>query len=97
MWVSSKGTFTYPFKNLKTGNYLFRVNCWDGNYNQQKLIFEIKVINSDASRLEWVIFPNPMSKRLQMRAIGQIPWDIYQYELRIFNVLGQQILLKKEI
>ena len=36
-----------------------------------------------------------MSKRLQMRAIGQIPWDIYQYELRIFNVLGQQILLKK--
>ncbi len=90
-----KGTFTYPFKNLKIGNYLFKVNCWDGNNNQQKLFFEMKVINSDASRLAWVIFPNPMSNRLQLRAIGQIPWDIYQYDLRIFNVLGQEILLKK--
>jgi hypothetical protein len=92
-----KGTFTYPFKNLKIGNYLFKVNCWDGNNNQQKLFFEMKVINSDASRLEWVIFPNPMSNRLQLKAIGQIPWDIYQYDLRIFNVLGQEILLKKGI
>jgi hypothetical protein len=32
---------------------------------------------------------------LQFKAIGQIPWDIYQYDLRIFNVLGQQILIKK--
>jgi hypothetical protein len=90
-----KGTFLYPFKNLKSGNYTFKVNCWDGNYNQQKLIFEIKVINSDASRLEWVIFPNPMGNQLQLRAIGQIPWDIYQYNLSIYNVLGQQVLLKK--
>ena len=36
-----------------------------------------------------------MSKRLQFKVIGQIPWDIYQYDLRIFNVLGQQILIKK--
>ena len=90
-----KGTFTYPFKNLKIGNYFFKVNCWDGNNNPQKLFFEMKVINSETSRLEWVIFPNPMSKRLQFKAIGQIPWDIYQYDVRIFNVLGQQILLKK--
>jgi len=90
-----KGTFIYPFKSLKSGIYTFKVNCWDGNYNQQKLIFEINVINSDASRLEWVIFPNPMGKRLQMRAIGLLPWDIYQYDLRIFNILGQQIMLKK--
>lgn len=90
-----KGTFLYPFKNLKSGNYTFKVICWDGNYNQQKLIFEIKVINSDANRLEWVIFPNPMSNQLQLRAIGQIPWDIYQYNLSIYNVLGQQVLLKK--
>jgi len=90
-----KGTFLYPLKNLKSGNYTFKVNCWDGNYNQQKLIFEIKVINSDASRLEWVIFPNPMSKRLQLRAIGQIPWDIYQYDLSVYNAIGQLVLLKK--
>ena len=90
-----KGIFLYPFKNLKTGTYLFKVNCWDGNNNPQKLIFEMKVINSDASRIEWVIFPNPMGKRLQIKAIGQIPWDLYRYELNIFNVLGQQILLKK--
>jgi len=90
-----KGTFIYPFKNLKSGNYTFKVNCWDGNYNQQKLIFEIKVINSDASRLEWVIFPNPMSKRLQLRAIGQILWDIYQYDLSVYNAIGQLVLLKK--
>jgi len=90
-----KGIFLYPFKNLKSGNYTFKVNCWDGNYNQQKLIFEIKVINSDASRLEWVIFPNPMSKRLQLRAIGQIPWDIYQYDLSVYNAIGQLVLLKK--
>lgn len=90
-----RGTFLYPFKNLKSGNYTFKVNCWDGNYNQQKLIFEIKVINSDASRLDWVIFPNPMSNQLRMRAIGQIPWDIYQYELIVYTVLGQQVLLKK--
>ena len=90
-----KGTFTYPFKNLKIGNYFFKVNCWDGSNNPQKLFFEIKVINSEASRLEWVVFPNPMRKRLQFKAIGQIPWDIYQYDLRIFNVLGQQILVKK--
>jgi hypothetical protein len=95
MGFPQKGTFTYPFKNLKSGNYTFKVNCWDGNYNQQKLIFEIKVINSDANRLEWVIFPNPMSNRLQFRAIGQIPWDIYQYDLSIYNVLGQPLLLKK--
>jgi hypothetical protein len=90
-----KGIFLYPFKNLKSGNYTFKVNCWDGNYNQQKLIFEIKVINSDASRLEWVIFPNPMSNRMQLRAIGQIPWDIYQYDLSVYNVIGQLVLLKK--
>jgi hypothetical protein len=30
-----------------------------------------------------------------MKAIGQIPWDIYQYDLQIFNILGQQILSKK--
>ena len=90
-----KGTFLYPFKNLKSGNYTFKVNCWDGNYNQQKLIFEIKVINSDASRLEWVIFPNPMTNRMQLRAIGQIPWDIYQYDLSVYNVIGQLVLLKK--
>jgi len=90
-----KGIFLYPFKNLKSGNYTFKVNCWDGNYNQQKLIFEIKVINSDASRLEWVIFPNPMSDRMQLRAIGQIPWDIYQYDLSVYNVIGQLVLLKK--
>lgn len=90
-----KGTFIYPFKNLKTGTYLFKVNCWDGNYNQQKQIFELKVINSDANRLEWVIYPNPMRNRLHFRAIGQIPWDIYQYDLRIFNILGQEILFKK--
>jgi hypothetical protein len=30
-----------------------------------------------------------------LRAIGQIPWDIYQYNLSIYNVLGQQVLLKK--
>jgi len=90
-----KGIFLYPFKNLKSGNYTFKVNCWDGNYNQQKLIFEIKVINSDASRLEWVIFPNPMSDRMQLRAIGQIPWDIYQYNLSVYNVIGQLDLLKK--
>jgi hypothetical protein len=90
-----KGTFLYPFKNLNSGNYTFKVNCWDGNYNQQKLIFEIKVINSDASRLEWVIFPNPMTNRIQLRAIGQIPWDIYQYDLSVYNVIGQLVLLKK--
>ncbi|NBW03544.1 MAG: hypothetical protein EBR87_07525, partial [Cytophagia bacterium] len=90
-----KGIFQYPFKNLKSGNYIFKVNCWDGNYNQQKLIFEIKVINSEASRLEWVIFPNPMRNQLQLRAIGEIPWDIYQYDLNIYNILGQQVLLKK--
>ena len=90
-----KGIFLYPFKNLKSGNYTFKVNCWDGNYNQQKLIFEIKVINSDANRLEWVIFPNPMSNRMQLRAIGQIPWDIYQYDLSVYNVIGQLVLLKK--
>ena len=90
-----KGIVLYPFKNLKSGNYTFKVNCWDGNYNQQKLIFEIKVINSDASRLEWVIFPNPMSNRMQLRAIGQIPWDIYQYDLSVYNVIGQLVLLKK--
>jgi hypothetical protein len=90
-----KGTFAYPFKNLKIGNYVFKVNCWDGSNNPQKLFFEIKVINSEASRLEWVVFPNPMSNQLQFKAIGQIPWDIYQYDLRIFNVLGQQILIKK--
>jgi hypothetical protein len=90
-----KGTFVYPFKNLKTGTYLFKVNCWDGNYNQQKQIFELKVIKSDANRLEWVIYPNPMRNRLHFRAIGQIPWDIYQYDLRIFNILGQEILFKK--
>ena len=90
-----KGTFIYPFKNLKTGTYLFKVNCWDGNYNQQKQIFELKVINSDANRLEWVIYPNPMRNRLHFKAIGQIPWDIYQYDLRIFNILGQEILFKK--
>ena len=90
-----KGIVLYPFKNLKSGNYTFKVNCWDGNYNQQKLIFEIKVINSDASRLEWVIFPNPMSNRLQLKAIGQIPWDIYQYDLSVYNVIGQLVLLKK--
>lgn len=95
MGFPQKGTFTYPFKNLKSGKYTFNVNCWDGNYNQQKLIFEIKVINSDANRLEWVIFPNPMSNRLQLRAIGQIPWDIYQYDLSVYNVLGQLLLLKK--
>lgn len=95
MNFAQKGTFIYPFKNLKPGNYLFKVNCWDGNYNPQKLIFEMKVINSDASRLEWVIFPNPMSNHLQLRAIGQIPWDIYQYNLRVFNLLGQEILFKK--
>ena len=90
-----RGIFTYPFKNLKPGNYTFKLNCWDGNYNQQKLIFEMKVINSEASRLEWVVFPNPMSNRLQFKAIGQIPWDIYQYDLRIFNILGQLLLIKK--
>ena len=90
-----KGTFVYPFKNLKTGTYLFKVNCWDGNYNQQKQIFELKVIKSDANRLEWEIYPNPMRNRLHFRAIGQIPWDIYQYDLRIFNILGQEILFKK--
>lgn len=90
-----KGIFLYPFKNLKSGNYTFKVNCWDGNYNQQKLIFEIKVINSDTNRLEWVIFPNPMSNRMQLRAIGQIPWDIYQYDLSVYNVIGQLVLLKK--
>ena len=90
-----RGIFTYPFKNLKPGNYTFKMNCWDGNYNQQKLIFEMKVINSEASRLEWVVFPNPMSSRLQFKAIGQIPWDIYQYDLRIFNILGQLLLIKK--
>ena len=89
-----KGTFIYPFKNLKAGIYIFKVNCWDANNNAQKLFFEMKVINSDAIRLEWVIFPNPMGKRLQMKAIGQIPWDVYRYELNIFNVLGQQILVK---
>jgi hypothetical protein len=92
-----KGTFIYPFKNLKTGTYLFKVYCWDGNYNQQKQIFELKVINSDANRLEWVIYPNPMRNRLHFRAIGQIPWDIYRYDLRIFTILGQEILLKKGV
>ena len=92
---SQKGTFSYPFKNLKSGTYSFKVNCWDGNYNQQKLFFEIKVINSDANRLEWVIYPNPMSNRLQLRAIGQIPWDNYQYDLSVYNVLGQPFLFKK--
>lgn len=95
MGFPQKGTFTYPFKNLKIGKYLFKVNCWDGNNNQQKLIFEMNVINSEADRLKWVIFPNPMNERLQLRAIGQIPWDIYQYNLRIFNLIGQEILIKK--
>ena len=36
-----------------------------------------------------------MSNRLQLRAIGQIPWDIYQYDLSVYNVLGQPLLLKK--
>ena len=36
-----------------------------------------------------------MSNRLQFKAIGQIPWDIYQYDLRIFNILGQLLLIKK--
>ena len=35
-----------------------------------------------------------MNKELQFKAIGQIPWDNYQYDVRIFNVLGQQILIK---
>jgi hypothetical protein len=90
-----KGTFTYTFKNLKNGNYICKVNCWDGNYNQQKLIFELKVINSDDSRLQWVTFPNPMVNLLKFRAIGQIPWDIYQYDLRIFTISGQEIIGKK--
>jgi hypothetical protein len=76
-------------------DHFFKVNCWDGNNNPQNLFFEMKVISSEASRLEWVIFPNPMNDQLQFKAIGQIPWDNYQYDVRIFNVLGQQILIKK--
>jgi uncharacterized protein YqgQ len=36
-----------------------------------------------------------MSNRLQLRAIGQIPWDNYQYDLSVYNVLGQPFLFKK--
>jgi hypothetical protein len=90
-----KGTFSYAFKNLKAGKYSFKSNCWDINQNQQKINFEITVINNDTKRFDWVIFPNPMHKYLKLRAIGSIPWDRYQYNLKIFNVLGQEILTKK--
>lgn len=90
-----KGTFTYVFKNLKAGKYLFKVNCWDSNENQQKINFEFTVLNFESDRLNWVVYPNPMGKYLQWRALGKIPWDIYQYEIKIFNALGQEILAKK--
>ena len=91
---SKQGTLLYPFQSLKPGNYRIKANCFDLHTNQGFCSFDFTVSALTKENSSLRIYPNPMTERSNFSFIQEKRWTSYFYKLKIYSILGKQILEK---
>ncbi len=94
---SKQGSITYPFESLSPGLYKIALNCFDLHTNQAKLSFEFIVTATNKENNSLRIYPNPMTERSTFSFLQEKRWTSYIYKLKIYSILGKQIVEKKGI
>jgi hypothetical protein len=89
---SKQGSITFPFESLAPGKYKISVNCFDVHTNQGNLSFEFTVSATKKESGALSIYPNPMSERSTFSFLQDKRWTSYVYKLKIYSILGKQIL-----
>ena len=89
---SKKGSITFPFESLTPGKYKISANCFDVHTNQGNLSFEFTVSASKKENGALSIYPNPMTERSTFSFLQDKRWTSYVYKLKIYSILGKQIL-----
>ncbi|MFD3408140.1 type IX secretion system sortase PorU [Aquirufa sp. HETE-83D] len=92
---SQEGSITYPFESLAPGNYKISLTCFDIHTNQGNLTFEFTVSASAKGNRELQIYPNPMTERSSFSFLQEKRWTSYYYKLKIYSILGKQIVERK--
>jgi hypothetical protein len=89
-----QGTATITLKALAKGTHKIQVFCWDiyNNYAQSSLTFQ--VLQEDQGQILGRIYPNPLGKTLNFIFEQDKPWNLMQYEMKLYQLNGQAILSK---
>lgn len=93
--IKGKGTTSIPSdyrfldKDLKTGIYYYRLKQvdMDGDFRYSKVV---AIASKSVVRLS--VYPNPVSSLVTVSVTGL---DVSQAQVRMFNILGQQVLEQK--
>jgi hypothetical protein len=91
---SNQGSVTFPFESLAPGKYKITANCYDLHTNKGNLTFEFTVSASSKNNGSLQIYPNPMTERSTFSFLQEKRWTSYVYKLKIYSILGKQILEK---
>ena len=92
---SNQGSIVFPFESLAPGNYKITVNCFDVHTNQGNVTFEFTVSANQKENGSLRIYPNPMTERSTFAFLQEKRWTSYAYKLKIYSILGQQILERR--
>ena len=91
---SKQGSIFYAFESLKPGKYKINLTCFDVHTNQGNLTFEF-IVSASENNHSLQIYPNPMTQRSTFSFLQEKRWTSYAYKLKIYSILGQQILERR--
>jgi hypothetical protein len=91
---NQEGTITLPFESLPPGLYKMKATCFDLYTNQGNITFEFRVSAGTKEQGSLRIYPNPMTERTSFSFLQEKRWTSYFYKLKIYSILGKQILEK---
>jgi hypothetical protein len=91
---NQEGTITLPFESLPPGLYKMKATCFDLYTNQGNITFEFRVSADTKEQGSLRIYPNPMTERTSFSFLQEKRWTSYFYKLKIYSILGKQILEK---
>jgi hypothetical protein len=91
---SKQGSIFYAFESLKPGKYKINLTCFDVHTNQGNVTFEFTVSAAENNH-SLQIYPNPMTQRSTFSFLQEKRWTSYIYKLKIYSILGQQILERR--
>ncbi|HPR30845.1 MAG TPA: type IX secretion system sortase PorU [Prolixibacteraceae bacterium] len=90
-----RGTILFPLNNLEPGEHTIRVKVWD--VQNQSAEAEVAFIVEDGFEITGVkTYPTRVTSFTEFKISHNLPGDIFETRLEIFNLLGQRVHLSNE-
>lgn len=88
----TKGTITYPLKDLEAGRHSLTVKVWDVANNSAEAYTEFVVAGSAELALDKILnYPNPFTNRTTFWFTHNRPGDVLSINIQVFSVSGRLV------